>query len=142
MGTRKENREVSKVASGEDGHQGDRVRIPRTVRGAVDRFLRAHGGSADAVIEPVGRVGVRIALVGKDGVLGDQVVADHALARAVIGEFSDLESAEWDRALTSAVTLMPGHHRKMAGWLTGCARSVHHRICCRVTRRITLAEVN
>src|SRR5437868_3673965 len=43
---------------------------------AVKKFVAEHGGSATAVIQPVGYAGVRITLVGADGVLGDQVVAD------------------------------------------------------------------
>ncbi|GAA1216866.1 hypothetical protein GCM10009665_03440 [Kitasatospora nipponensis] len=36
-------------------------------------FARQHGGSADGVVEYVGRVATRIVLVGQDGSWGDQV---------------------------------------------------------------------
>jgi hypothetical protein len=113
--------------------------VPHRIFSAVKRFISDHGGSADAVIEPLGCIGVRLTLVGKDGVLGDQVVADIATAQAVIDAFPELDAAEWDRALTSAARPRQGHTRKMAGWLTRCACSLHHVLGCRVGRRVPLA---
>ncbi|WP_255450025.1 hypothetical protein [Skermania sp. ID1734] len=126
-------------AAADQGHPNSAA-VPRAVSAAIGRFLERHGGSANAVIEPVGRVGVRLTLVGSDGVLGDQVLANTAAAQAVIDAFPQLELAAWDRTLTSTATTRKGHNRKMAGWLTGCARSVRHVIGCRVTRRIKLGE--
>ncbi|SDI54128.1 hypothetical protein SAMN05444695_108143 [Rhodococcus triatomae] len=119
-----------------------RVPIPRAVSVAVERFLSAHGGSAEVVVEPVGVSGVRLALVGTDGVLGDVIVADTTVAQAVIEAFPDLGSASWDRALTSVVSPTPGHDRAMAGWLSRCTRGRHHAWGCRVAHRIRVAATD
>ena len=74
--------------------------------------------SGSAVLQPIGRVGVRITLVGEDGVLGDRVVDDLATANAVVDSVEGLTAtSEWDRALTSIVTPQQGHWKKMAGWV-------------------------
>lgn len=71
-----------------------------------------------AVLEPLGQAGVRITLVGADGVLGDQVVADMATARAAVAAVEGIEAVdEWDRDLVSAANPAPGHWKKMAGWV-------------------------
>lgn len=88
---------------------------------SVREFLAAHGGKASVVVQPIGRIGVRLTLVGADGILGDQVVPDLATADAVVAAVPKLESAEWDRALTSVVTPAPGHARKMAGHLANAS---------------------
>lgn len=88
----------------------------RTVK-AIEKFLAEHGGSAKAVIQPVGFSGVRITLVGEDGVLGDQVVADLATANAVVASFDKVTVSEWERSVTSIVTPRDGHFAKMAGWV-------------------------
>jgi hypothetical protein len=93
------------------------VKVPSGTRSAVKEFLDAHGGKASAVIQPLGRIGVRLTLVGEDGILGDQVVPDVRTAKAVVDSFPEITVSEWDRALTSIVTPMPGHDRKMAGWV-------------------------
>ncbi|RAG86316.1 hypothetical protein DN069_06715, partial [Streptacidiphilus pinicola] len=50
----------------------------------VKAFAAAHGGSADGVVEYVGKLATRIALVGADGAWGDQVARTKAVAdRAV-----------------------------------------------------------
>ncbi|WP_040824919.1 hypothetical protein [Nocardia jiangxiensis] len=85
---------------------------------SVEDFVAAHGGSATAVLQPIGRIGVRITLVGSDGVLGDRVVDDLATAKAVVEAVSGLSETEhWDRELTSVVTPATGHWAKMAGWV-------------------------
>ncbi|WP_067889761.1 hypothetical protein [Nocardia vaccinii] len=85
---------------------------------SVEDFVTAHGGSATAVLQPLGRIGVRITLVGGDGVLGDRVVGDLTTAKAVVEAVPGLSEAEhWDRELTSVVTPAAGHWAKMAGWV-------------------------
>ncbi|MBU3067924.1 hypothetical protein KO481_41230 [Nocardia sp. NEAU-G5] len=85
---------------------------------SVKEFVADHGGSATAVLQPIGRAGVRITLVGKDGILGDRVVGDMATAKALFGLVDGLtETEHWDRELTSIVTPAPGHWAKMAGWV-------------------------
>ncbi|MFC4604285.1 hypothetical protein [Rhodococcus kronopolitis] len=84
---------------------------------AVKKFVAEHGGSATAVIQPVGYAGVRITLVGADGVLGDQVVADLATANATVAAVDNVSTSGWVRELVSAATPQQGHWRKMAGWV-------------------------
>ncbi|GGC58880.1 hypothetical protein IEU95_06620 [Hoyosella rhizosphaerae] len=91
--------------------------VPSSAVSAVKEFIGAHGGSAKAVLQPIGRIGVRVTLVGSDGILGDQVVADLATAKALIAQVDNLEQSEWDRELTSVVTPAPEHARRMAGWV-------------------------
>ncbi|WP_067683164.1 hypothetical protein [Nocardia miyunensis] len=91
---------------------------PSSVIDSVEDFVAAHGGSATAVLQPIGRIGVRITLVGSDGVLGDRVVEDLATAKAVVEAVPGLSETEhWDRELTSVVTPATGHWAKMAGWV-------------------------
>ncbi|WP_232016757.1 hypothetical protein [Gordonia insulae] len=88
------------------------------VVGSIKGFIGREGGSAKAVLQPIGAAGVRITLVGADGgILGDRVVADLSTAQAVVAEIDGLETAEWDRDLTSAANVSPSHYRKMAGWV-------------------------
>ncbi|MFD9125100.1 hypothetical protein [Kitasatospora sp. NPDC059571] len=44
-------------------------------------FAAQHGGSADGVVEYVGRTATRIVLVGADGAWGDQVAPTYAVGR-------------------------------------------------------------
>ncbi|CCQ16561.1 putative uncharacterized protein [Rhodococcus sp. AW25M09] len=91
--------------------------IPKGTLAAVKSFLADHGNSANVVIQPVGRCGTRLTMVGADGVLGDQVVASHAVARAIVDGLDELTEAEWDRELVSSVNPARGHYEKMAGWV-------------------------
>ena len=85
------------------------------VSNAINKFVAAHGGSASAVLQPVGLRGVRITLVGADGILGDQMVSTMAEAEAVVEANSSVTRTEWDRELVSRTALDPGHARRMAG---------------------------
>ncbi|MGU3294535.1 hypothetical protein [Williamsia sp. M5A3_1d] len=96
---------------------GGDVRIARGTLAAVTRFVRRNGGSAKAVVEPIGADGVRVLLVGDNGVMGDQVVDDVVTANALVERVAGLEAAEWDRDLSSVATPRDGHHAKMAGWV-------------------------
>ncbi|GAA4662306.1 hypothetical protein GCM10023197_15390 [Gordonia humi] len=99
------------------------VRTPATapsdVVSSIRRFVAAEGGSAKAVLQPAGQAGVRVTLVGENGILGDRVVTDMATAEAVVDAVEGLETAEWDRDLTSVATVAPSHWRRMAGWVAG-----------------------
>lgn len=97
-------------------------RLPGGTVSSIRKFLAEHGGSASAVIQPIGRAGVRITLVGADGVLGDRVVADLTTANAVVASFDTITVSAWDRELTSIVTPHPGHVEKMAGWVANQKR--------------------
>ncbi|ALG84787.1 hypothetical protein [Gordonia phthalatica] len=91
---------------------------PAAVVSAVRKFVAAEGGSAKAVIQPIGAAGVRLTLVGAEGgILGDRVVDSVATAEAVVDAVDGLETAEWDRELTSVTNVRPSHWRKMAGWV-------------------------
>ena len=59
--------------------------------------------------------GVRITLVGGDGIMGDQIVANPAQAKDA-AEKAGLDTSEWDRELVSKATTEPGHHERMAGY--------------------------
>lgn len=92
--------------------------VPSTVHRALTAFVKAHHMPTKAVLQPVGEAGVRITLVGADGILGDQVVADLATAHAAVAAVEGIEIAEgWDRELVSTVNPAPGHAKKMAGWV-------------------------
>jgi len=92
---------------------------PASVVASIRKYVAAEGGSASAVLQPVGAAGVRITLVGEgDGVLGDRVVRTLDEAKAVVEAVEGLEEAEkWDRALTAKATVRPSHWRRMAGWV-------------------------
>ncbi|MFB7664549.1 hypothetical protein ACFC1R_11485 [Kitasatospora sp. NPDC056138] len=47
----------------------------------IDSFARQHGGTAEGVVEYVGRTATRIVLVGADGAWGDQVAPTYAIGR-------------------------------------------------------------
>jgi len=85
----------------------------------VKSYVARNGGSATAVLQPIGDAGVRITLVAADGgVLGDEVVADVETANAVVAAVEGVTvSDEWTRELVSSANPRPGHARKMAGWV-------------------------
>lgn len=85
------------------------------VTNAVHRFIAAHGGSAQAVLQPVGRRGVRVTLVGADGVVGDQMVDTMDQARGLVESTDGLSSSDWDRELMARATPRASHARRMAG---------------------------
>ena len=58
---------------------GDERRAKRIAK-HIRAFTAAHGGSADGVVEYVGRISTRIVLVGADGAWGDQVAPTLAVA--------------------------------------------------------------
>ncbi len=94
------------------------TKLSPSVIDSVKEFVAEHGGSATAVLQPIGRAGVRVTLVGSDGVLGDRVVDDLASAKALVETVNGLSETEhWDRELTSIVTPAKGHWAKMAGWV-------------------------
>lgn len=78
------------------------------------KFVAAHGRPSKAVVEPIGRAGARVVLVGADGALGDIMVAGTATGEALIEAVEDLEPAEWDAATVNATKIGAGHRRLMA----------------------------
>ncbi|GAB2632921.1 hypothetical protein [Nocardia goodfellowii] len=94
------------------------VHLSGSVVSSVKSFVADHGGSATAVLQPLGRIGVRVTLVGQDGILGDRVVGSLAEAKRLVETVDGLtEADEWDRELTSVVTPRKGHFAQMAGWV-------------------------
>ncbi len=70
---------------------------------ALKRFAAAHGGTATAVVEHLGRPGARIVLVGSDGTWGDQVVESVATGRAACQAAGVPAAEAWERALTGSL---------------------------------------
>ena len=86
-------------------------------------FAAAHGGSADGVVEYVGRDATRIVLVGADGAWGDQVAHSYAVARRA-AELSGVtlhDSFEGEHALR--VRTGGYEWRRMAGIQLGGGRT-------------------
>ncbi len=81
----------------------------------AEAFVRAHGGSARAVVENIGQAGVRVVLVGEDGMLGDVMVADVATGQALAEAVEGLTLSDWDTDTVAALQIGPEHRRKMAG---------------------------
>lgn len=78
-------------------------------------FVAAHGGSARAVVENLGRTGARIVLIGEDGLMGDVLVPDAAAGEALVEAVDGLSPHEWDGETVAALKIGPAHRRKMAG---------------------------
>lgn len=94
------------------------VKLSGSLVESVKGFVTDHGGAATAILQPIGRVGIRVTLVGADGILGDRVVDDLATAKELIATVDGLtEADEWDRELTSVVTPVRSHWARMAGWV-------------------------
>lgn len=108
----------AEMTAGDDGKAvGAKVEVPPRALSAVKTFVGEHGGTGNVVIQPIGRVGTRVTLVGADGVLGDQVVENNDIAHALVDAVDGLTESEWDRELVSSVNPAPGHWKKMAGWV-------------------------
>lgn len=86
---------------------------------AISTYLAANGGTGTAVLQPVGKAGVRVTVVAENGVLGDQLVPTLDIARAVVDAVPGLtlSAAGWTRELVSKAEPAPGHWKKMAGWV-------------------------
>lgn len=91
----------------------DQTRIPRRAVTSAKAFVAAHGRPTRAVVEPIGRAGARLVLVGRDGAMGDIVVPDVATGEAVVAA-AGAQAAEWDRDTTAATNIGPKHRRRMA----------------------------
>lgn len=110
---------IENAPKGSSGMSTETAAPPSSLVSSIESFVAAHGGSATVVLQPLGRAGVRITLVGEDGVLGDRVAADLATAHAVVDSLDSVTIGEWDRELTSIVTPRKGHFAQMAGWVAG-----------------------
>jgi hypothetical protein len=78
-------------------------------------FVATHGGSGQAVVEYLGRVGARIVVIAADGAFCD-AIAPSELTAAEICERAGIAVADsWTRELTAAIAPSPGDRRRMAG---------------------------
>jgi hypothetical protein len=89
--------------------------VPASLVSTLKSFASAHGGSATAVVEYVGRGRARIVLVGADGMWGDEVVGDVDTARAAAEAAGLTVKDSWDRELTAAIRTDDAHRLRMAG---------------------------
>jgi hypothetical protein len=78
-------------------------------------FVAAHGGAGEAVIEPIGRVGVRIVVVAADGAYGDAVTSSAESAAAICDRAGIGVADGWTRELGASVSPSPADRRRMAG---------------------------
>ncbi|MGB3769847.1 MAG: hypothetical protein WBF79_12675 [Rhodococcus sp. (in: high G+C Gram-positive bacteria)] len=108
---------IENAPKGSSGQSTETAAPPSKLVSSIESFVSDHGGSATAVVQPMGRAGVRITLVGEDGILGDRVAANLPTAYAVIDALDSVTVGEWDRELTSVVTPRKGHFKQMAGWV-------------------------
>ncbi|SES05081.1 hypothetical protein SAMN05216188_120119 [Lentzea xinjiangensis] len=89
----------------------------QTAQKRIAEFVKAHGkpgAAVKAVVEPIGRAGARIVLVGADGAMGDVITPDVESATRAVEAAENVEAAEWDRETTAATRIGPAHRRKMA----------------------------
>lgn len=76
-------------------------------------FVRTHGKPSRAVVEPIGRRGARVVLVGADGAMGDVLVESVEVGEALVTTVEDLQKADWDAEIVNAAVIGPAHRRKM-----------------------------
>lgn len=95
--------------------QQDQVVPPAKSTASAAEFVRAHGASARAVVENLGRAGARVVLIGEDGAFGDQMVPDVPTGRALVAAVDGLTEHEWDAETTAALRIGPEHRYRMAG---------------------------
>lgn len=91
----------------------DRVQARQADR--LRAFVAAHGGAGEAVVEPIGRVGVRVVVVAADGTYGDAVVASADTAAAMCLRAGIAVADGWTRELSASVAPGPADRRRMAG---------------------------
>lgn len=97
-----------------------RDRAPGAVVSRLKSFAAKHDGAA-AVLQNMGEEGVRITLVGGDGVMGDQIVANTEQAEDA-AERAGIDTSGWERELVAKANPEPGHHERMAGYRAHSSR--------------------
>ncbi len=103
-------------AANEDAESSQGNKGPsRKAVAIAEAFVRAHGGSARAVVENIGQAGVRVVLVGEDGMLGDVMVGDVETGQALAEAVDGLTLSDWDTDTVGALQIGSEHRRKMAG---------------------------
>ena len=100
---------------------------PGNVVSRLKRFAAQHDG-ATAVLQNMGEEGVRITLVGGDGIMGDQIVANPAQAK----DAAELVAVDYE-PLASIVTVPP---EMAAAWKSAASFTTSPARCatwCRTT---------
>jgi len=97
-------------------------RVKRLAR-SINAFAAQHGGSAEGVLQYVGRDATRIVLVGADGAWGDQVAPAYDIAQraAELAGLTLHDSFEGELALR--VRTSPYEWSRMAGIQLGGGRA-------------------
>jgi hypothetical protein len=98
------------AAWGADGTAGAGLHSDR-----LRSFVAAHGGAGQAVVEAIGRAGVRIVVVGADGAYCDAIAPSVESAREICEKAGVAVAEGWTRELTASVTPGPADRRRMAG---------------------------
>ncbi|MBM7775259.1 hypothetical protein JOD54_005463 [Actinokineospora baliensis] len=93
--------------------------VPAAALRSAASFVAAHGQPSRAVVEPIGRAGARVVLVGADGAMGDVVVSSTSVGEALVDQVEGLELSEWDRDTVTATRIGPEHRAKMAARTRG-----------------------
>ena len=83
--------------------------------GRLRSFVSAHGGSGEAVVESIGRVGFRIVVVAADGAYCDAIAPSAEVAAQVCEQAGIAVADGWTRELTATVSPSPADRRRMAG---------------------------
>ena len=104
---------AASALSGSDERRAQR--IAKHVRA----FATAHGGSADGVVEHVGRISTRIVLVGADGEWGDQVAPNRAVADRAVELSGITRHDEFDPEIGLRMRTGPYEWKRMAGLQLG-----------------------
>ncbi|SDP40957.1 hypothetical protein SAMN04515671_4097 [Nakamurella panacisegetis] len=77
-------------------------------------FIARHGGGGTAVLNHMGRRGVRIVVISADGPFTDGIVPDLEQAGAVCAA-AGLSVGQWDRESTGKITVSAADRIRMAG---------------------------
>ncbi|WP_354642722.1 hypothetical protein [Kitasatospora camelliae] len=81
----------------------------------ITSFAQQHGGSAEGVVEYVGRTATRIVMVGADGAWGDQVAPTYAIGQRA-AELAGLKlHADFEGELGLKVKTSAYEWKRMAG---------------------------
>ncbi|WP_037579265.1 hypothetical protein [Phaeacidiphilus oryzae] len=94
-------------------NEGNERRAER-IAGHIRAFAREHG-EVQAVVEYVGAIGTRIALVAGDGSWGDQVAPDYATAKRAVELSGAQEEESFEGELGAKVRTSEYEWRRMAG---------------------------
>lgn len=98
------------AAWGADGAAGAGLHADR-----LRSFVAAHGGAGEAVVESIGRSGVRIVVVAVDGAYCDAIAPSGQVAGEICEQAGIPVAQGWTRELTASVSPSRADRRRMAG---------------------------